>query len=345
MSDERVKVYSKKVVNTVRTGGSLIIFIISLSSSIIFPFITYKLQELKYFNIEPDKLFIINFTCAAAVLIVSIILFFIGTMKKFHDFILRNHLTELNNLSAKLNSNISVSKEMIKNIENSKYYMDNPKIINDDEMFFKYLNRAQNNIDSGSIRLTNFSKMLINDEECGRDGINNINDYFNKILKTYKEKTNKIAVYNIVSIHTLEKLNECKRLVEKANAMKLANFHLAYLYIEEDFENNLPNVIGVQIIGDEVLLMHPQFARLSNNADNEKAIHIKSKVIADMYKNYYKLLWNEIKVNKKRGFLLYDGEKRNTSINKYWTEIENDVNIYNGKQKSCEKEYQKGKKI
>jgi len=186
------------------------------------------------------------------------------------------------------------------------------KIILNDEYYtlLKETRRRANK----HILLTNFTK----NPEANETG----NNYF--IDDVDLIKTANIPVYRIVTIHNEEKLSLCKKMVEMAQSNNLRNFYLAYLNVENF--GPIPPLIGVDIVDDEVFILNPRKARVSNTEPDGEHVYIKSKEIADTFKKYHHKIWNEIS-DHNLGYHLYSGNNGvSRNIDFYWDEIAKSFN-------------------
>jgi len=207
------------------------------------------------------------------------------------------------------------------------------KLLNNKKEFFNVLDTERTQVKNTKICLMNFTRTIqeqINKEEKAKK-------YYEKEFKYCSEKENdNVKLYRIVSIHTKDKFEECWHMANKANEAGLKNFNLAYIDIANFDDNNvLPEITGVQIIGDVVILIDPCAAGIDSQ-QHENSIFIRSEEIAEIYKSYYDALWDEIKEydrelhtanpeigNKKgfTGFILYSGERNERKRileHKYW---------------------------
>jgi len=318
---ERIKTISDIVLK----GYSLTAIIITVIASSVNPIIS-KLFPIETLDSKILSTIIVPIT--AITMIFAVVLWFIGARKQFWDLALLKKFGELNDITERLNNITEANKDITKHIDNCKT---NPIenivrescVITESSMFYEKLiearERAQNKT---SIRLTNFATHPVNRNDKNKDIANNNLNYFKNELAFYKNKPD-IFVYKIVSIHTREKLKDCKDLVLEAERLKLGNYNLAYLNIEE-LNYNLPGVIGIDVIGDEVFLMNPEFARHTPKS-GWVSIHMKSPKFAEIYTSYHNALWREI--DEGRGYILYDGERGGISskIEEYWKALEKNI--------------------
>ena len=200
--------------------------------------------------------------------------------------------------------------------------------------FFKVLDKARKSTpENGNteIRLMNFAKTI---QEQQKE--ENARKYYKQEIDFCQERRD-VKLFKIVSIHTKEKFIECWKMAKEAEKNELENFYLAYLHMSDFEEVTLPKIIGVQIIDDNVIFMHPTSARI-DTADHREPIFIQSKEIAEIYSDYHRELWKEIKKYHKQwlardlkdeekkeygyiGHILYTGEKKTSSEDRVWKDI------------------------
>jgi hypothetical protein len=318
--DEMKKVtYLDIVIN----GASIILLIISIVVSIV-PFL---LDFIKTTTLTNEQIFIITGCCSGVILIFSIVLFCIGTIKRFRDIILRNNLAELDelinrfsNTSDNLNNHINnCSNRPVENLIKESYIIKKPS-----DFYKKLFDLREKSQSNTSIRLMNFSTTYINAND--KETRESATKYFNNELSFYKEKPD-TSVYKIVSIHTKEKLDELKKLVTEVERRRLRNFHVAYLNIKQ-LNNNIPEIISVDVLGDELLFMHPKYGRITDKA-NWAAMYMKSNELARIFEGYHIHLWNMIEsdTSEERGFILYGKEDWgiNPNIEKCWRKIQENI--------------------
>jgi hypothetical protein len=190
------------------------------------------------------------------------------------------------------------------------------------ENFFNYLDHARLNA-TRRVFLTSFSTRVY---RPNKDFLNEEIDYCRKF---------KAQVRRIITIHSEEKLNIYKSMIERITK-PVDNLKIAYLQIDEFDDAKLPGIIGVQIIDKEVFIMNPMTARIKNPLKNDpnKLIIINDEDAAEIFEAYYEKLWNEIESSSEKGcidfkkdyigykgYILYDGEKNYSANNTIWTEI------------------------
>ena len=341
--NEQNKERNKVVLDIITKGASLILIVISIVIYVAGPFVSYLFQG----ALSHEELFKITSISAIIILIFAVILYCMGTMKKFRELALCDNIIELNELSTMLNNNLETSDKLASHIRkclnttNENLVIESYIIYKISDYYIRLKKVREDTEDHRSIRLMNFSTLPASRNKSYTKDEISVKKYFNKELMFCKNKPES-NVYKIVTIHTKEKLEECRNLVNGANKMKLHNFHLAYLNIDK-FNNDLPELIGADIIGDEVFLMNPKYARITPKS-NWAAIYMKSPIIAEKLGEYHHALWEEI--TDGRGYILYDGEKDiiNPDIEDYWKKIEkrlvnnsNDENGYSDNNKIAHK--------
>jgi hypothetical protein len=290
---------NQTVKDAVTRGASIVLITISITITVI-PYLLYLLKDRILILTDQTQLIIITISIVIT-LILALILYFIGTTKIFRNYLMRNNLIELDELTKQLR----LSSEKITNYANPKEnIVTESYVIFDISLFFKKLIKVRESVkDNNAIRLMSFASNPIEEKFKDKD---NVLTYFSNELSFCKEKPD-TAVYKIVSIHNKDKLIACKKLLREADKMDIKNFHVAYLNLRK-FDNYLPEVIGVDIIGDVVFFMNPEYARITSRA-NWVSLYIKSEKIADIFREYHTALWEEIEGNEERGVILYDGEK------------------------------------
>jgi len=264
----------------------LSIFIIVLPLGI--PFI------LKMLQIEPlsdSHVFILGVSVAIVMLFLALPFLFVFMTVKYDKHELT---TKLGNLTNQLEESIKRCGVLTTHIEDcprlpGQNIVEKSYLMSKSD-FFKCLDKARNQAsDNTEIRLMNFARSITKQKK----EIDNVEQYYENEIDYCNKNRDKVTLYRIVSIHTKDKFDYCIKLANEAWEKKLPNLNLAYLYID-DFNEKLPKITGVQIIGDdEVILMDPRHARPSNT-NFLPPIFLKSKEIADIYSEYYKKLWDEI---------------------------------------------------
>jgi hypothetical protein len=158
------------------------------------------------------------------------------------------------------------------------------KLIKNKNDFFRELNNERDNIKKDvDIRLMNFANTIREQEDDERSA----RKYYDNEIEFYYNRSNdNVKLFKIVSIHTKEKFIECWNLAKKAENRELENFNLAYICINKFEEKIMPEITGVQIIGDVVILMDPNVARI-DAANHKYSMYIRSKIIAEKYSSYH----------------------------------------------------------
>jgi len=308
-------------------GASLVLLVVSLALTSAPYFVPYLLNFLldDNINITVNNLSKITAFSIGIISFFAIILFCIGTIKRFRGLILRDDLDKLNKLTNQLKISSDIITETVTPEKNlvQKSFIIPPNDIN---QFYKILIELREEaLDNRSIRLMNFGPHPIQASSENNDDIDYVRQYYANELLFYKKKPN-ASIYKIVSIHTREKLEEYKTLVKKAEKMHLRKFNLGYLNIKK-FDNYPPEVIGVDIISDVALFMNPEYATITSKSEYT-ALYIQSPEISEIYRNYHKALWRAIEDDEERGLILY-GEKNggiSPKIEEYLTRIEDQIN-------------------
>ena len=136
-------------------------------------------------------------------------------------------------------------------------------------------------------------------------------EYFKNDLKFCNTNPD-VVMRRIMTIHNNYKLDMCKSMIDR---MKLSsNFFLAYLNVPSFNNFRLGKMpVGMQVFDDEVIIMNPESARNVDPFKNH--IYVKSKDIAQIYKEYHEELWNAI-ADDTQGLLDFNQEttKIRTSI-------------------------------
>jgi len=313
-----------------------IFWIIGLIVSVIGNLLLFVQQKLpEFFCLEPlsKSLFFVMVCAVAGVSFLFAIPCVIVINYRIYK---RNKLSiELNGLAGNLKDSIHSCENLstsIKSLPQIGDIIQRSYQLNSIKSFYKHLNKARNRIQESEdkniiIRLTNYADTISEEKDA--------KNYFENEIKFCNDKSS-VQVFKIVSIHTAKKFRQCKKLVDDAIASKLQNFHLAYLNIKEFDNNNLPKIIGVQIIEDEVILMDPSFARIDLGNNDKNPLFIKSSKIAEIYFNYHDQLWSEIAeyhANQSNyenndgysGYILYDGEVEKPIDNNIWKKINSNM--------------------
>jgi len=305
-------------------GASLVLLFVSFVFACVPYLVPYLLNFLfdDTIQLTNDNLFKITAFSVGITLLFALALFCIGTMKQFRGLILRDNMEELNKITNQLKQS---SDSIADNVLSENNIVIESYIINDISTFFNKLIEVREKVQKNrNIRLMSFALNPNEEEYKDKDGVKT---YYNSELLFCNENKD-MAVYKIVSIHTEKKLISCQNLVRKAEEMKLRNFNLAYLKLNK-FGNHPPEIIGLDIIGDVVFLMNPEYARITSESD-WVSLYIKSPSVSEIYRNYHKALWKTIKhdASKKCGLILYEGEGGGTSprIEEYWAKIKEQIN-------------------
>jgi len=297
------------------------------------PFVFKKLQ------IEPitnPHIVILGVSVTIAILFIALPFFWIFMAVKYDKLHLINNLREL---SAQLKGNLENCEKLTTHIENCPRNIDHNMIeksyLMSKSEFFNYLKKAREQTQTREhteIRLMNFTKSITKQ----KNEIESAEQYYKNEIDFYYDNRDKVTVYRIISIHTKEKFCDFMRLAKEALDKELPNYNLAYLDID-NFNEKLPKITGVQLIGeDELILMDPTQARISSTNFLEP-IFIKNKEIAEKYRDYYVKLWDEITAyhrlwlkegqNKNIsnegyiGHILYSGEDFSIAKDNVWREI------------------------
>jgi len=324
MSKEKGLERNDTFLDVVIKGASIVLIVVSVVIAVV-PYLLYLLKDDNILILSDQHQLLIITISAGITLFFAIVLFCIGTIKRFREIILHNNIKEIN----KLTNQLKASSDIITNAVTPRknLVMESFKIpANDINQFYKILiDLRENAQDNRSIRLMNFGPYPIQENSKHNDDTDYVQQYYDNELPFYKKNPN-ASIYKIVSIHTKEKLDEYKKLVNRAEKMSLRKFHLGYLNIKK-FDNYPPDIIGVDIISDVALFMDPVYARITDESDYT-ALYIKSTDISETYREYHKALWREIRDDEGRGLILYDGETGGISpkIEEYWTRIEEQIN-------------------
>ena len=304
-------------------GGIIVAFVIILST--IIPFILPKIHEKLGLQTLPQKF---DYAIIVAVLSFAYIILFPLILYIHIHSNKKKLIDELKEITDRINAN----KNFVEEIK-SLFIVKAAKLISNKDDFYDELDNARKRItDDTEILLMNLVKN-IQEQKKGK----NAKQYFEDEMNFFLERKN-VKLFKIVSIHTKEKFKECWKLAKEAQENKLENYNLAYLVIDS-FNEKLPKITAVQIIDkDEVILMDPIVARISNTKFRPP-IFLKSKEIADLYADYYKELWKEIegyhnqRLNNEFddeekneykgyiGYILYTGENGITLENRVWKDI------------------------
>jgi hypothetical protein len=295
----------------------IILFIIFAISAPVF--IMYNIKGLRRFIIDEkieDKNFILSENISNSTNNLQ------KLTKKLDDFIDHdeNHIK-------KIRTHIDECPRITRDNFVSKSYM-----INEIAEYYKHLTKARQKADNGKVYLTSFSTRIYATDNKER------NDYYLNDFELIKNK--ECQVYRIVTVHSSEKLIYLRELFDDAVKHKSEKYNLAYLDIEEfsDGTNNkLPDIVGMQIIGDEIFIMDFRYARALTRIGFKKLLYMESKETADMCREYYEMIWKEISVSNEsdtdksyhryKGYILYDGTTQSVhkNIDVIWEEIENKI--------------------
>jgi len=262
---------------------------------------------------------IILFICLSPVLVMHLV-------KNLRHLIINDENENIKNIRESANSlKLSTEKLDISIEQNKDYFekainhMDNcpgidnlvkkSHMINNVDEYYQHLTRARENADKKDVILTNFSTKPY---EIGNQ---NRNKYYST-NNSFINRT-KCNVYRIVTVHTSEKLSFLKELINDAKKSKSQNYYLAYLDIEKFSDDNgdtLPGIIGIDIIENEVIIMDFSYARaLRKNGVFIKPLYIESEKIAEICRDYYKKIWEDLSGvtpesrRRYQGHILYNG--------------------------------------
>jgi hypothetical protein len=342
---EMVKTFFDMNKNIIVTIGSFVLFFISIFVGVFSGSNISVLLGVRTVII----ISLVIFACLSPVLILH-------TIKGLRHFIVDEELEKKNRKISdelsELASSLQISiKKFDKSIDKNEHYfkdviiphidecsrVDNlvrrSRMINNVDDYYQQLTKAREQAVGKNVYLTNFStKPYLNDNKY-RD------EYYSTDIEFIKR--NECQVYRIVTVHSLEKLVFLKKLVEDAKNNEPVNYNLAYLDIEE-FSNEtgdkLPGIIGMDIIENEVIIMDFRYARALRKHDGfERPLYIESEKIADMCRDYYKMIWEDISdetpMSKRRynGYKLYNGSTKsvNEGIDNIWKEIESKITVKN----------------
>jgi len=266
----------KKIIDQLWTI-STVLFIVVYT---VVPFILSWVLELLSVEFLPQEF---QFTITIAVLGVTmlIILPIIVWINSKRN---RDKLTqELNEITDKLKDGKTLVDHIV-----SISLIKKAKLITSQSEFFRILDKTRRDVsDNTVIRLMNFARTIHEqDEEESKK------KYYQKEMEFYLKNKN-VKLFRIVSIHTKEKLKECLKLARAAKEKELENFNLAYLQIEKFKDGNLAKIIGVDIIGDTVILMNPKSARIDTSVYYEPLL-LQSEKISEIYSDYHEVIWDEI---------------------------------------------------
>jgi len=302
----------------VMKGASVISIFVSLSVVII-PILLKHLPD-DGTKISEENVSWITISCTVIIYILALALYFLGTTEKFRNYLMRDNLIELDELTEQLKESGDHIADRISPKEN---IVIESKLIKDIGQLFKKLIelRKKKAHSEQAVRLMSLSTDPVEKKYKDKKGVQK---YYKDELSFCKRNPN-TPVYKIFTIHSKQKLIDCKKLVKEAQHRAIPNLHLAYLNVKK-FNNNLPNVIGVDIIGDSIFYMNPKYSRITNKP-GWKTIYIKSQEIADIFSDYHNSLWEEIEKDPNRGLILYDGENDGISANikTHWASIENQL--------------------
>jgi len=192
------------------------------------------------------------------------------------------------------------------------------------EDFFNHLDYARINAKQ-KLFLTSFSTKIY---RANKNFLNDEVDYC-------RNKKNTSQVRRIITIHSEMKFILYKNMIENIGE-PVDNLKIAYLDIDNLEDVNIPRIIGLQIIDDEVFIMNPLTARIVNpqRYDPNKIIIINDKETSEIFEKYYIELWDEIESSSEKdsieykkshigykGYILYDGEKNYCANPNIWNEI------------------------
>jgi len=328
--------------------GSIVIFIISIIVNAVSATTDSKISF-------PMLLFISFFVTLIVFAFLSPILI-IPFVRSLRRFIIDEEVEEKNlELSKKLSEltrHLQISSgKLDKSIDQNDYYfkeviiphiddcsrIDNlvrrSYMINDIDMYYQKLIEARQKINSRDVYLTNFSTGYYQSNNENR------NKYYSTDFNFIKNISCK--VFRIVTVHSPEKLLFLRELFKDAIKSESLKYHLAYLDIEEFSNENddiLPGIVGMDIIGNEVIIMDFRYARaLRKNDGFENPLYIESEEIAHLCREYYKMIWNDISnetpTSKRRyqGYVLYNGATRKVhdDMDNIWKKIESRIPVKN----------------
>jgi len=167
------------------------------------------------------------------------------------------------------------------------------RILNNHNEYYASLIDALKRIEvkrEGEIRLTHYIDKVDSDSN-----VEIAKNYPKKELEICaKLRDSDVNIYKIVTIHNNEKLKKCRDLYDKIINSRLPNYRLAYLDIDPFDTGKLPGVIGVQVIGDEVILIPPETARLSREDGIIHSMYVNCSEFAKNFSTYHLKLWTEI---------------------------------------------------
>lgn len=268
--------------------------------------------------------YVIVGSCVALTLLISVPFYCIYMIKRLRNYIIDKNIVEqinkthdentktmdkLSDLTAQLHSCIKSSEKLSEHIDICPRIVEHnivekSYIIQNVSDYYKLLKEARQRAVSGTVRLMDFSTMPHNHDLHEKN--NERSDYYLNEVEFWKSHKD-VQIYRIVTIHSVKKLINTRTLIENLEKSKLDNFHLACLDIDNFSNSRLHEVVGMQLINDEVILMDFRYARANSTNGFNKPLYIKSKETSDFFSNYYKFLWNEI-ANNNRGWILYNGE-------------------------------------
>jgi hypothetical protein len=203
-------------------------------------------------------------------------------------------------------------------------------LIENIDEYYQHLTNARKRANKKDVYFTSFSTRPYKaDNESRREFYKNDIDFI---------KDKECEVYRLVTVHSHEKLLFLKELVADAVNSKSLKYYLAYLNIKEFSDDKLPEIVGMDIIGNEVIIADFRYARALRENAFEEPIYIESEEIADKFRRYYEKIWDDIKKSsdenntpaarrRYKGYILYDGLNRRVheNIENIWKEIEEKI--------------------
>jgi hypothetical protein len=202
-------------------------------------------------------------------------------------------------------------------------------MINDISEYYQHLTNARMKANNKNIYVSNFSTKPYESDNKARE------EYFKNDIDFIRD--NECHVYRIVTVHSYEKLLFLKELFDDAVNSKSDKYSLAYLDIEKFSDDKLPDIVGMDIIGNEVIMMDFKYARALREYGYNEPLYIESEELADIFREYYEKIWTDISIssnkdenttNKRnrryKGYILYNGLLGciHKDIDEIWKELE-----------------------
>ena len=203
------------------------------------------------------------------------------------------------------------------------------KMKTEEEYILKYeQSRSKDNSDNKSYFLTSFSiypsDLTSMEVATGKGGDKYIE---NELIFCQESGEFNAHIKRIISIHSTVKFYVTRKIIEKASDKKdlTNNLQIAYLNLK-NYEglSFVPEVIGAQVFYDELYLMNPEFACISQHDNTKLPFLIKSLELASVFEEYYENILHEISQSndpQQLGVILYNGGIAHTIEEKTWEKI------------------------